>query len=453
MNSSILGTDVDEKALSLALNEAVPNELRFLCHTLSEHKKRSWIVGGSVRDLLSALEQQDDEKSEPVPHHHGDWDLATDALPEEMMLYFRSVIPTGIEHGTVTVVLNGRHFEVTTLRGEVGHSDGRHPDRVYFVTDLHEDLLRRDFTVNAMAFNLADNSFHDPFHGADDHKNRILRAVGNPAERFFEDGLRVLRCARFCATLGFDIEEETRKAIFPSLHSFKQVARERVRDEWQKALESEKPSRFLEVIRTEKILPLTLPDLYVSASDSEYECAILRVNEAPRDFIPRLALFVLLGTRTGLPAEARRKVGEEVSRIFRLSRSQSARIVCLLEFARPRSDLVDRPDGASIRHYLSRIGRTHCIDVLNLLPLSCPLDAPQGPSRLLSDRAIKELTSGAPLSLSELKIGGKDLIDAGIVTPGRAVGVILGRLLETVLTSPEKNEPTVLLDLARTLAD
>lgn len=433
--------------LAEALKSAVPEELRSLCRVLSEHKKRSWIVGGSVRDVLSSL-----EKSHPVSHR-GDWDLATDARPEEVMTFFKSVIPTGIQHGTVTVVLNGRHFEVTTLRGEIGHSDGRRPDEVYFVEDLHEDLLRRDFTVNAMAYNLMEDSFHDPFGGEEDHKKRLLRAVGDPAARFSEDGLRVLRCARFTATLGFEIEPETRKAIQPSLATFKKVAQERVRDEWQKALQSPTPSRFLHVIYEEQMLSITLPDHFIGTSAAEFAEVSARVDEAPRDFIARLSVFALLGMKETLPAEARRKVGEEIAKTFRLSRSESARLVSLVQFLRPTPALLKTQDGSSVRHYLARIGRTYAVDVANLLPLARPFDASLLPTQSLADASMRELTSGAPLALSELSVSGKDLIDAGILTPGRAVGQVLNRLLEVVLTEPEKNERTSLLTLARALAE
>src|SRR5207237_2490940 len=130
-----------------------------------------------------------------------DWDVATDARPDELVKTFPRAIPTGIQHGTVTVVLGGRHYEVTTLRGETTYSDGRRPDAVHFVDDIVADLARRDFTVNAIAVDPSNGALVDPFDGRKDLAAKILRAVGKPIERFSEDGLRVLRAARFCATL------------------------------------------------------------------------------------------------------------------------------------------------------------------------------------------------------------------------------------------------------------
>ena len=145
-------------------------------------------------------------RGEPL---RGDWDIATDARPERVQRLFSRVIPTGIQHGTVTVLLSGQSFEVTTLRGETTYTDGRHPDAVHFVDDIVADLARRDFTINAIAYDPVGNQLIDPFDGLGDLAKRVLRAVGDPAERFAEDGLRVLRAARFVATLDVSLDPGT----------------------------------------------------------------------------------------------------------------------------------------------------------------------------------------------------------------------------------------------------
>src|ERR1700689_1465843 len=199
----------------------VPADVHDLCERLRSKGKRAWIVGGCVRDLLR-------ERAA------ADWDIATDARPKELLAVFPRAIPTGIEHGTVTVVRDGRHYEVTTLRGEGTYSDGRRPDWVEFVDDITADLARRDFTVNAMAIDPVDAKIIDPFDGRGDLARGILRAVGDAKERFAEDGLRVLRAARFVATLELELDPDTEAAIQPTLGTFRKVAMERVRDEWVK---------------------------------------------------------------------------------------------------------------------------------------------------------------------------------------------------------------------------
>src|SRR5580693_7414274 len=161
---------------------SIPRDVIDLCERLRSKGKRSWIVGGCVRDLL-------------LGRAANDWDVATDARPKELLSIFPRAIPTGIEHGTVTVVKDGRHYGVTTLRGEGTYTDGRRPDWVEFVDDITADLARRDFTVNAIAIDPLDGRFIDPFGGRDDLSRKVLRAVGEPRERFAEDGLRVLRAA------------------------------------------------------------------------------------------------------------------------------------------------------------------------------------------------------------------------------------------------------------------
>src|SRR3954465_7378239 len=170
----------------------VPPDALGICEHLRNAGKRAWIVGGCVRDSLLG---------KPI----SDWDVATDALPKELMKLFPRAIPTGLQHGTVTVVVRGHHYEITTLRGETTYSDGRRPDAVHFVDDIVADLARRDFTINAIAVDPSDGSLVDPFHGRKDLDSKTIRAVGKAIERFSEDGLRVLRAARFSATLGFDL--------------------------------------------------------------------------------------------------------------------------------------------------------------------------------------------------------------------------------------------------------
>lgn len=228
--------------------DQIPDPVMEIVRTLRAAGHRAWVVGGCLRDLLMGR---------PI----SDWDVATSALPGEVSRVFKKVIPTGIEHGTVTVLLRGVPYELTTLRGEGAYSDGRRPDEVFFVKDIDEDLARRDFTVNAIAYDPIDDRTIDPFGGLRDMEARVLRAVGDPKERFDEDGLRVLRGARFVATLEFELHEETEKAITASLRTYAKVSKERVRDEWLKTMRAKRSSRAFDVMRRTGILALTCPDL------------------------------------------------------------------------------------------------------------------------------------------------------------------------------------------------
>ena len=197
------------------------------CHVLWGGGFEAYPVGGCVRDLLLGR----------VP---GDWDVTTNALPEQVINLFERVVPTGVKHGTVTVILENETVEVTTFRGETGYSDGRHPDAVRFDAALEEDLARRDFTINAMAL-ASDGSVIDRFGGQTDLKNGVIRCVGDPFRRFGEDGLRMFRAVRFGAQLGFVLSGETEDAIRACAGGAACVAAERVRVEVEKTLCSDRP--------------------------------------------------------------------------------------------------------------------------------------------------------------------------------------------------------------------
>ena len=208
----------------------------------------AYIVGGSVRDFKIGI-------SEPK-----DYDITTNALPEEIIKIFDKTIPTGIQHGTVTVMINGQGYEVTTYRIDGEYLDNRRPEGVTFVSNLKEDLARRDFTINALAFN-EENGLIDYFGGIEDLNSKIIRAVGEPNKRFQEDALRMLRAIRFAARLDFHIEEKTLNGIKTNCNLILNVSNERIRDELCKILISDNPSKALRLLEETKILALILPEL------------------------------------------------------------------------------------------------------------------------------------------------------------------------------------------------
>ncbi len=203
--------------------ETVLRQLGPFAQEFSRRGKQVYLVGGAVRNLLLGKTVQD-------------YDFTTDAQPAEVQTYFRKVLPTGLQHGTVTVLFQGESYEVTTFRVDGAYSDGRRPDAVRFTPNLEEDLKRRDFTINAMALNLADGTLSDPHNGRADLQSRTLRAIGDPGTRFDEDALRLLRLYRFASQLGFSIDPATEAAVPSRRPALRAVSRERIREELNKAL-------------------------------------------------------------------------------------------------------------------------------------------------------------------------------------------------------------------------
>ena len=196
-------------------------DLQFISRTLNEAGYKCYLVGGSVRDLAIGK----------VPY---EYDLTTSAKPEDVKKIFRKVVDTGIKHGTVTVIVNGEGYEVTTFRLDIGYSDGRRPDAIIYGETLSDDLKRRDFTMNALALDLLTEEFVDEHNGLEDIQNKIIRTIGIPEERFTEDGLRPIRALRFISTLGFSIEEATYRAIYKTRSITAKISVERFHDELNK---------------------------------------------------------------------------------------------------------------------------------------------------------------------------------------------------------------------------
>lgn len=240
---------------------------------LLESGFEAYFVGGCVRDGLLGR-----------PYY--DIDITTNALPEEIMRLFPSSVPTGISHGTVTVIQDGKPIEITTYRKEEGYLDKRHPDKVFFVSSLKEDLSRRDFTINALACN-KDGEITDLFGGLGDLKNRIIRTVGNPEERFSEDALRILRAYRFASTLDFEIEENTALSAINLADNITDISGERILKELIKAANGTRPSMLLEFINTN-----ALKEFGIEATPVNY--AIDSIHSLKLNEIYSAALFIFM---------------------------------------------------------------------------------------------------------------------------------------------------------------
>lgn len=439
----------------------VPRDVLDLCERLRAHGKRAWIVGGCVRNLF-------------LGRAASDWDVATDARPKELVAIFPRAIPTGIEHGTVTVVKAGHHYEVTTLRGEGTYSDGRRPDWVTFVDEITADLARRDFTVNAIALDPLDGKVIDPHAGRDDLERGVLRAVGNARERFAEDGLRVLRAARFVATLELSLDPETEAAIRPTLETYRKVAAERVRDEWVKAMKARSPSRAFEVMRRTGILEVTCPELLEGVGMEQnrwhaydvwrhgLECMdacagdpILRIaallhdvgKPKTRAWSDKTADYTFYDhDRVGA------EIAEPVAAKLRFSNEDRARIVSLV-----RNHLFhysnDWGDSA-VRRWIRRVGRERLEDLYALNEADVRAKGRDCVADLdalahLKVHVARVLAEGAALSTRDLKVNGHDLMRELGVSPGPVIGEILDALLEVVTNDPSVNDREALLAKAR----
>ncbi|MGD0526758.1 MAG: HD domain-containing protein [Polyangiaceae bacterium] len=439
----------------------IPGDVRDLCERLGSKGKRAWIVGGCVRDRLLGR---------PV----ADWDIATDARPKELLAIFPRAIPTGIEHGTVTVVKDGRHYEVTTLRGEGTYTDGRRPDWVEFVDDITRDLARRDFTVNAIALDPADGRLIDPFDGRGDLARGLLRAVGDPKQRFSEDGLRVLRAARFVATLELELDAATEAAIAPTLDTYRKVASERVRDEWLKAMKARRPSRAFDVMLRTGILGITCPELLEGVGMEQNKWHAFDVwrhgmecmDACQADPVLRIAALLhdVGKPRTRAWSEKTKdwtfydhdRVGAEIAapiaERLRFSNDERERIVALVRFH--LFHYTDEWSDAAVRKWIRRVGAERVPDlyVLNQADVRAKgRDFAPDLAALaaLEAHVARVLAEGTALSTRDLKINGRDLMSEIGVKPGRVIGEILEALLEAVTTDPALNDRDRLLDLAR----
>ena len=454
-----------------ALERSLPPELRGLCQRLREAGYRSWVVGGCVRDHV--LEELRGASFGGV---RNDWDVATNALPEAVMSLFRRVVPTGIKHGTVTVLLDGVGYEVTTLRGETSYSDGRRPDSVYFVDDIVADLARRDFTINAMAFDPLEGSLIDPFDGMGDLKTGMLRAVGNAAERFAEDGLRVLRAARFAATLEVEIEPATARAIEPSLASYAKVSPERIRDEWMKSMKAARPSRAFEVMKDHGLLAISAPELLESVDcqqnrhhhfdvwghsmaclDACPESPVLRVAGLLHDVgKPRSRAFS--DKTNDYTFYEHERIGAEIAEPLlarlRFSNDERARIVGLV-----RHHLICYEDSwsdAAVRRWIKRVSPDLLLELYELNRadvLGKGRDASDDLDRLSSPKArvARLMAAGAAMSPKDLAVNGHDLMNELGIRGGPELGRVLVTLLDEVIETPELNQRETLIERAREL--
>ncbi|CRZ35630.1 tRNA nucleotidyltransferase (CCA-adding enzyme) [Herbinix hemicellulosilytica] len=448
----------------------IPEKVHYIINTLNEHGYEAYAVGGCVRDMILGKDPED-------------WDITTSAKPQEIKKLFRRTVDTGIMHGTVTVLLDKDHYEVTTYRIDGKYEDYRHPKEVSFTSKLEEDLKRRDFAINAMAYN-PHSGIVDLFGGMEDLKNAVIRCVGNASERFEEDALRILRAVRFSAQLGFQIEENTKKAIREKAGLLRNISAERIRMELTKLLVSDNPDRLrllYELGISKVIMPefdrmMETPQKNIHHIYTVGEHTIKTVSAvagkisesrlAPRErTILRWTMLLHDIEKPGTIT-----VGEDGQHHFHGHQEKGAetakRIMKNLKFDNDTLEAVVHlirwhdyrfsltPKG--IRKATSKVGKEYMPLLFEVMYADICGKNPD-----IIDDMLKELEEAKKLyteiisknecvSLKELNISGKDLIKAGF-KPGKEMGVILNQLLEAVIEDPSLNNKETLLNMAKNM--
>jgi putative nucleotidyltransferase with HDIG domain len=440
--------------------------LKEIARLFREGGRQLYLVGGAVRDIIR------DQKP-------NDWDLATDAPPAEVIELFRgrglraAVIPTGIQHGTVTLRYRGGEYEITTFRSESVYRDGRHPESVCFAKTIEEDLSRRDFTMNAIALALPGGEAVDPFGGCEDIKAGRIRCVGEPLDRFGEDGLRPLRAIRFAAQLGYQVDGPTLEAIRPSLKVTAKVSQERIRDELFKIIASPQPSPAFRLMEETGLLELLMPELAQCRGVEQKGChrfdvldhSLLACGYAAEKGYPLEVRLAALLHDIGKP-EARREDERGILTFYQHEKYSAQMTRQLLTRLRCPNALIDRvcrligchmfnyddawSEGA-VRRFIIRAGEENLENIYllrraDVYGMAGRESAAEGLAELMS-RVDRVLAENHALSLKDLAVSGTELIAAGI-KPGKHMGIILNELLETVVDDPESNNRETLLRIA-----
>ncbi len=383
---------------------------------------KAYAVGGCVRDSLLGQ----------TPH---DWDLCTSALPEQVIELFgaENCIPTGLQHGTVTIKQDGKLYETTTFRTEGSYSDGRHPDSVAFVPDVREDLARRDFTINAMACN-DEEGLIDPFGGQEDLQYGLVRAVGVPKQRFEEDALRILRLYRFAARFGFEIDPATGKAAKELCGHLDCVSLERIEDELSRLLAAPKPGNWMEpavfAVVLPELDPLGKPERFVKTQQ-----IIDALPSGMENLTIRLAALLAPLGESGTRKALKRLRG---------SNAKIDETAILVK----ESGLV--PEVENLRLQAKRLLGKLSSEMLHRLILLCVAKRPEQAEAFeaLGKEAERLTAEHACCRVADLAVNGRDLIAMG-VQPGRGLKQILDALLEAVVTEQLPNEKEMLLNAAK----
>lgn len=435
----------------------IPPKVSEILDILHSHGYEAYVVGGCVRDSILARTPDD-------------WDITTSAKPEEVKKLFRRTVDTGLQHGTVTVLLGNDGYEVTTYRLDGEYEDSRHPKEVTFTSSLEEDLKRRDFTINAMAYN-QEEGLVDLFGGMRDLQGKVIRAVGEPKERFTEDALRIMRAVRFSAQLGFTIDEKTYEALAELSPNLKHISAERIQVELVKILTSKHPE-YLEAAWETGITRVILPEfdaMMETAQNTPHHCydvgrhTLVSLMAVPADKVLRLTMLL---HDVGKPVvrttdeqgqdhfKGHEDVGErmasEILKRLKMDNDTISKVCRLIHWHDYQPVAVEK----GIRRAVNRVGE----DIFPFL-LQIQLADTMAKSDFGREKRLEQITktqqiyegileANQCLSLKSLAVTGKDLIAMGM-QPGKGIGQMLDFLLEKVLDEPDYNKKEYLLSLAK----
>ena len=440
------------------MNIIIPSNVKYIIDTFYNNNYEAFMVGGCIRDaLLNKLPK--------------DYDIATSAKPEITESLFNKTIPTGIKHGTITVLIDNEPFEVTTYRTEGEYKDNRHPLAVNFVSDIKEDLSRRDFTINAFAYN-SKEGLKDYFGGLDDLNNKIIRSVGNANKRFNEDALRILRAIRFSAQLDFTIEEKTLDAIKDNKDLIKNISAERIRDELCKILISNNARKGLNLLKECGLIQIIIPEIVPSIGFNQrnmhhyedvFNHTLSVVEKCPNDLNVRLAALLHdIGKPKAFFIDdngsgrffGHNNISDKMARVI-LNRlrfdNKSIKTVCTL--VKEHMNVLDNASNIALKRLINRVSKENIYSLLSLQESDVlSLSDPNVAIHKIHDMKNKIdiiLNSNTPLSVKDLAVDGGTLIRELQLKPGKIVGDILSHLLEIVLKNPEINNYDSLINEAK----
>ncbi|QEK13598.1 CCA tRNA nucleotidyltransferase [Crassaminicella thermophila] len=416
----------------------------------------AYVVGGCVRDSLLRRKPQD-------------WDICTNALPEEIIKIFKNhqikFIETGRKHGTITIVFNNKHFEVTTYRIDGDYLDHRRPENVTFTLSLEKDLARRDFTINAMAYNHK-KGLIDYFNGQNDLNKKIIKCVGEAKKRFDEDALRILRGVRFAAQLNFTIHKDTAKAMQEKGFLLKNISQERIRDELIKILLSNKPAKGILLLKNLNLLPFVIQELIDTINlnpknshhDKDVFTHILCVlDNTPKILNVRLAALLHDIEKPKFSAICKNHFYSKTTAMNILKRLKFDKktIDCVCTIIKEHMHPWDTYNTKNLKKFINRIGIQNldsffALQVAHVKGSSLSHDISKISN--LKNEVAKILNEKQPLTIKDLKINGNDLIKLGI-KQGKQIGIILNILLDKVLDDPNLNEKDKLLNIVKNIND
>lgn len=404
----------------------IPTAARQVLEMIKVAGFEAFVVGGCVRDSVMGKK----------PH---DWDITTNALPDDIVRIFPKTIPTGIQHGTVTVLMDGEAFEVTTYRLDGDYQDMRRPTSVYYSQSLEDDLARRDFTINAMAYN-DDVGLVDKFGGLGDIDNRLIRCVGEPDKRFNEDALRMLRALRFSARLDFDIEGETMESIYRNSINIEKVSLERINTEFEGIIKAN--TNKLAIINDLDIRSYLLGDFYFDEGDLARAMILDDIFSCDEYFRAARRALVFRKYEGDLKA---------LLRFFKYSKKDMEKTLFIWRGIRDDmygNLLNENTSDDDLRLTIKYILRDARDNILAKYAIYAKIIEKCANIGLIFNLFNDIIETGECFSISHLQISGRDIIDGGLAK-GKKVGILLEALLDWVISQPQLNEKERLLDLAR----